>query len=256
MTTRRKLGENLKRVKRRMAEACIRAGRDPADVRLVAVTKFAPSSLIRTLVELGQHDLGESRPQALVQRAADLAGPPEAAADRRASVPRWHLVGHLQRNKVKSVLPFVDLIHSVDTLRLGEDIDAHSANLGRCTPVLLEVNASEDPKKHGCAVAAATHLAEQLSTLKHLELRGLMAMAPLTDDVDRIRRTFARTRELFDEVVSLGAAGPACNEISMGMSGDFEIAIEFGATFVRIGSALFEGIALPAETVSAEESSG
>jgi hypothetical protein len=251
----RKLGENLKRVRRRIADACAHAGREPKNVKLIAVTKHVPLDMVRTLVALGVTDLGESRPQAIIQRSAELTDSfHEGTEGLGASSPLcWHLVGHLQRNKVKGLLPHVGLIHSVDTLRLAEDIDAHSATLGRMTPILLEINAADEPQKHGCAVAAATHLVEQFATLKHIDICGLMAMAPLTDDVDTIRRAFGRTRELFDEILSLGAVGSSFKELSMGMSRDFELAIEFGATWLRIGSALFEGIALPMEAVPADE---
>lgn len=255
----RKLAENLKRVRRRIAEACARAGRDPHAVTLVVVTKYAPAAAIPALLELGVKDFGESRPQALIQRASDVAA---AVRDERGdasapveAMPRWHLVGHLQRNKVKALLPYVDLIHSVDTLRLAEEIDAQSSRLSRITPILLEVNTADDPSKNGCAVAAATHLAEQIATLRHIDIRGLMAMAPLTDNVAIIRQVFERTRELFDEIVSLRSAGPSMTALSMGMSSDFECAIEFGATHVRIGSAVFEGIEPASEPVHSDESS-
>jgi len=154
------------------------------------------------------------------------------------------MIGHLQRNKVRAVLPWIDLIHSVDSLRLAEEIDLQSSKLGRVTPVLLQVNSADEPQKSGVAVAAATHLAEQITSLEHLEVRGLMAMAPQTDEVDRIRHVFGRTRELFEEIVLERICGPEFKELSLGMSQDFEEAIEFGATYVRIGSALFEGIEL------------
>jgi len=162
------------------------------------------------------------------------------------------MIGHLQRNKVKDVLPWVEMIHSVDSLRLAEEIDAQSAKLERRTPILLQVNAGGESTKSGVAVAATTHLVEQIHSLRHIELRGLMSMAPLTEDASRIRHTFQRVRELFDEVVGERQCGPVFNELSLGMTNDFEQAIEFGATMVRIGSALFEGIELPAEAVSAD----
>lgn len=253
---RRKLSENLKRIEQRVAEACRRAKRDPARVRLVAVTKSAPLEVIRHLVELGVRDLGENRVQDLSKRAAMM----NEWVSRRSrepnppATPRWHMIGHLQRNKVRSVLPWIEMIHSVDSLRLAEDIDAECGKIGRRMPVLLEVNVSGEPTKQGVAVAATTHLSEQVSTLKHLELRGLMAMAPLTDDVSRIRTTFERARELFDEVVGERIAGDRFTELSLGMSQDFEHAIEFGSTMVRIGSALFEGIELPAVEPEEEDS--
>jgi len=162
------------------------------------------------------------------------------------------MVGHLQRNKVRPLLPWVSLIHSVDSLRLAEELDAESGKLARKTDILLEINAGQETTKQGVAVAAATHLAEQITSLSHLNLRGLMSMAPLTEDVDTIRHTFERVRELFDEMISERVCGPNFREISLGMSNDFEQAIEFGSTCVRIGSALFEGIELPPEPAEAD----
>lgn len=250
----RKLQENLKRVQQRIEDACARAKRSPASVRLVAVTKYASLEAIRSLIDLGVRDIGESRVQELCKRAAMVR---ESMMRRGRDVPedetpRWHMIGHLQRNKVKQVLPWTSLIHSVDSLRLAEEIDAAAAKLERRMPVLLEVNASDDPNKYGVSVAAALHLAEQLVGLRHLEIRGLMAMAPLTENEGVVRSTFERVQELFDEIVNDRVAGPGFTELSIGMSADFELAIEFGATMVRIGSALFEGIEL-APHVSVDE---
>jgi pyridoxal phosphate enzyme (YggS family) len=248
----RKLSDNWKRVEQRIEDACHRARRKPSSVTLVAVTKYASLDVIRAMVDLGFTDLGESRVQELTKRAAAVnewlsrrARDISAGARGR---PRWHMIGHLQRNKVKSVLPWIEMIHSVDSLRLAEEIDAQSAKLGRVTPALLEVNAAEEDTKYGVVVAAATHLAEQISSLEHIELRGIMAMAPFTDDDTRIRRVFGRVRELFDEIVHERICGPEFKDLSLGMSNDFEQGIEFGATYVRIGSALFEGIELAVES--------
>ncbi|RME38004.1 MAG: YggS family pyridoxal phosphate-dependent enzyme [Planctomycetota bacterium] len=251
----RKLAENLKRVRQRIENACERVGRDPAGITLVAVTKYASLDVIRTMVDMGFTDLGENRVQELTKRAAaiheSLSRRARAGGDATTPRPRWHMIGHLQRNKVKALLPWVEMIHSVDSLRLAEEIDAQARKLDRVIPVLLEVNAGDEPTKTGVAVAAVTHLAEQIATLEHLDLRGLMAMAPLTDDADRIRFVFGRTRELFDEIVAKELCGPRFTELSMGMSQDFEYGIEFGSTFVRIGSALLEGIPLSQEAVPA-----
>ena len=251
----RKLAENFKRIERRIAEACARADRDPSSVKLVTVTKSAGLDVIRALVELGVADLGESRVQALTRRAAmvkEWLSRRSRALDSALSPPRWHMIGHLQRNKVRALLPWIDLIHSVDSLRLAEEIDFQAGKLGLRMPILLEVNAADEVSKHGVAVAATTHLAEQVCSLKNIELRGLMAMGPLTDDESMIRHTFHRVRELFDEIVGERLAGPAFTELSIGMSNDFECAIEVGATYVRIGTALFEGIQLAPEPTSVE----
>jgi pyridoxal phosphate enzyme (YggS family) len=252
---RRKLHDNLKRVEQRIADSCAKAGRDPKEVRLVAVTKYATPDVIRTLVDLGVTEIGESRAQELARRAAVIK---EWISRRTASAgpneePRWHLVGHLQRNKVRHVLPWVHMIHSVDSLRLAEEIDAAAAKLDQRVPVLLEVNASGESSKGGVAVAATTHLAEQIASLRHLNLRGLMTMAPLTDDASILRHTFQRVREVFEEIVGERLCGAEFRELSMGMSNDFEYAIEFGATYVRIGSALFEGIELAPQPETVEQ---
>jgi len=252
----RKLQDNLKLVQRRVADACARVDRDPADVTLVAVTKYVPFDIIRTLIELGQRDVGENRVQELTKRAAmmqewmqrrqrDPSAPPLPR-------PSWHMIGHLQRNKVKAVLPWVVMVHSVDSLRLAEELDVQSAKLERVTPIMLEVNASGESSKHGIAVAAATHLAEQIQSLTNVDVVGLMTMAPLTDDESIVRHTFERTRELFDEIVAERLCGPQFRELSIGMTNDFEIAIEYGATFVRVGTALYEGMDLAPEPANAE----
>ncbi len=253
----RKLQENLKAVEQRIADACLRANRKPDEITLVSVTKSVPFDVIRTMVELGMQCLGENQVQELTKRAAMM----QEWLNRRhrdatapmLKRPRWHMIGHLQRNKVKTLLPWIEMIHSVDSLRLAEEIDAQASKIDRVIPILLEVNASGESAKKGVAVAAATHLAEQIQTLPHINVHGLMTMAPLTEDEGVIRHTFERTRELFDEVVSLRICGPQFTELSLGMSSDFEIAIEFGATFVRIGSALFEGIELAPQPVPAED---
>jgi len=247
----RKLTENWKRLEQRIVEACERAHRNPSSVTLVAVTKSASLEIIRTLVEIGLADLGENRVGELIKRAAMLK---EWVGRRKWEsssapllAPRWHMIGHLQRNKVRDVLPWVELVHSVDSLRLAEEIDAESAKLGRKMPILLEVNAGGEASKYGIAVAATTHLAEQISSLRHVELRGLMAMAPLTNDESVIRHAFQRVRELFEEVIGERMCGPSFKELSLGMSNDFEYGIEAGSTYVRIGSALFEGIELASQ---------
>ncbi len=239
------LAERLDQVRERIAAACAKAKREPSEVTLIAVTKYAAPEQIREIVQLGVADLGESRVQQLAQRAPQIN---EFFARRQQhgdeSVParlRWHMIGSLQRNKVKQVLPLVSLIHSVDSLRLAEELDAQAGKLGKKVPVLLQINASEEPTKHGVAVGASVHLAEQIATMENLSMAGVMTMGPLDAPPARIQAVFARVREIFEEMKWHKIGGSAFRHLSMGMSEDFELAILEGATMVRIGSALFGG---------------
>jgi pyridoxal phosphate enzyme (YggS family) len=151
------------------------------------------------------------------------------------------MIGHLQRNKVRQVLPLIAMVHSVDTLRLAEEINASAARMNLSVRVLLQVNTSQEPQKYGVSVGAAPHLAEQIETLPNLKLVGLMTMAPLTHNKDVIRECFVRARELFIEMRGEKIVGKHFTEMSMGMSSDYEIAVEEGATILRVGSAIFSG---------------
>lgn len=236
-------------MRERIAAAAERSGRRAQDVLMVAVTKNATPDQIRTLVELGQVDLGENRVQQLTQRVAALeeflsrrrtlgAAAPKGSPEPPQQV-RWHMIGHLQRNKVKQVIPLVNLIQSVDSLRLAEEIHNFAARTDRVVDILIQVNVSGETSKSGVAAPAVIHLAEQIDSMMHLRLRGLMTMAPYSDDPEDARPVFARTAELFHDLQNARVSGPACNVLSMGMSGDFEVAIEEGANLVRVGRALF-----------------
>lgn len=229
------LRANLQRVSDAITEACGWAGRSD-DVEVVAVTKSVDSTVIRALLELGVTNLGENRVQQLVQRAAELAAFPSIPQ------PRWHMIGHLQRNKVKPLLAHAQIIHSVDSSRLAQEIQRHAVADGRKIEVLIEVNVSGEARKDGIAPAEAESLAREIAGSPNLELRGLMTMAPLDADADAARPYFAALRQLLRELRERGAVGRDCNELSMGMSGDFRVAIEEGATIVRLGSILFEGL--------------
>jgi len=239
------LAEKLEQVRERIAAAAAKSKRDPSEVTLVAVTKSAAPEQIREVLQLGVADLGESRVQQLTQRAAQL----NEFVSRRAghgegSFPdkiRWHLIGHLQRNKVKAVLPIVSVIHSIDSLRLAEELDTQAAKAAKKIAVMLQVNASEEASKFGVAVGAAVHLAEQMDSMPNLQLVGLMTMAPLEVSEAKVRQAFARTREIFDEMRWHKIGGATLRHLSMGMSNDFELAIAEGSTMVRIGSELFGG---------------
>lgn len=215
-----------------MTAACGRAGRDATSVTLVTVTKMARPEWIQALVDLGQTELAENRPQQLAERAAQVAGP-----------VHWHLIGHLQRNKARRTLPLVSMIHSVDSLRLLTTIDQLAAELNLQPRVLFEVNVSGEASKDGFRREELLAVWSQLLACRHVRVEGLMTMAPLSDNPNDARPTFAGLRELRDELRSRSPAGVTLPHLSMGMSGDFEVAIEEGATLVRVGSALFEGLA-------------
>ncbi len=236
--SRKKLQENLQRVRDRIAESALKVGRDPANVRVVAITKAAELDDIKALIEMGLCDLGESRVQQLVSRAEEIA---QWVGRRRKETPayRWHMVGHLQRNKVRQVLEGSDVIHSVDSLRLAEEIDRRGEQIARLIDVMLQVNCSEEPQKFGVAVGASPHLTEQMCTLEHLRVIGLMTMAPLHPDPEKARPTFTRLREIFEDMRRDKVGGKDFRHLSMGMTQDYAVAVEEGATMVRIGTALF-----------------
>ena len=252
MAKRSPLAEKLDEVRDRIAAAAIKAKRDPGEVTLIAVTKTAAPEQIREILTLGITDLGESRVQVITQRAGQIneffqRRQAHAEGAGTADRIRWHMIGHLQRNKVKAVLPFVHMIQSIDSLRLAEELDVQCAKLGRRLPVMLQVNASEEAQKFGVAVGASVHLAEQIDSMPNLQLTGLMTMGPLDESESRIRAAFSRTREIFEEMKWNKIGGTSLRHISMGMSHDFEFAIAEGATMVRIGSLLFGGKAMDHE---------
>jgi hypothetical protein len=165
--------------------------------------------------------------------------PLNVAASGPSTAIRWHLIGHLQRNKVKKAVEFSRLIHTVDSLRVAEDIQTAANKIGRPVDVLLQVNTSGESSKSGIAPAAAMHLVEAIETMVHVRVRGLMTMAPHTDNPEDARPTFSRCRELYDEIRRSGLGGEYFNILSMGMSADYEIAISEGSNLVRVGSAIF-----------------
>jgi len=236
-----KIFERIERVKDTINSTCARIGRDPDKIKLVVVTKSATIEAIKEVIHLGLVELGENRVQQLKKVSTQIVDFLKEA-DGDSALPEkvnWHMIGHLQRNKVRQVLGVASLIHSVDTLRLAEEINATAAKLNLCPKVLLQVNTSNEPQKYGVPVGAATHLAEQIETLPNLKLIGLMTMAPLTHNKELVQDCFVRARELFIETRGEKIVGPQFTELSMGMSSDYEIAIEEGATILRIGSAIF-----------------
>lgn len=232
-TTSRLIAENVARIRARAAAAAARANRHPDDVRLVAVTKYVSVDAARILVEQGCQDLAESRPQELWAKAEQIHG---------QSV-RWHLVGHLQRNKIRRTLPFVCFVHSVDSMRLLTAIDKEAARIAKQLPVLLEVNVSGEREKHGFPPREMDAVVAQLDACRAVSVQGLMTMASRTGGPTEARKNFAELRRLRDRLAPRCPAGVRLRELSMGMSRDFEEAILEGATIIRVGSALFEGLA-------------
>lgn len=227
----KRIAENVAQVRERIGAAALRSGRRAEDVTLVAVSKYVGADEVRALLAAGCQDLGESRPQELWRKAESLGG--EAI--------RWHLIGHLQRNKIARTLPLASLLHSGDSLRLLEAVHADGLQSGRRVEALLEINVSGDAAKHGFDPDEVEPLGDALAALSGVQIRGLMCMAGREGDAAEARGEFARLRELRDRLQSAWGNRFALSELSMGMSGDFEIAIEEGATLVRVGSLLFAG---------------
>jgi pyridoxal phosphate enzyme (YggS family) len=236
-----RIAEKIKHVEDTIAAACARSRREPQEVRLVVVTKSADFEQIKDVLRAGYSHFGENRVQQLKKVAAQVEQfiHEGGTEEKLPQEIHWHMIGHLQRNKVRPVLSITSLTHSIDTLRLAEEINAASGKLNLRPRILLQVNTSNEPQKYGVPVGAATHLAEQIETLPHVELVGLMTMAPLTRNKDIIRTCFVRARELFCEMRGEKIVGKQFIELSMGMSSDYETAVEEGATILRIGSAIF-----------------
>ena len=217
-------------VQDRIGEAAVRAGRDPGGVTLVAVTKTRPLATVRAAIAAGLRDLGENRVGELVEKSDAVPGE-SAGGD-----VRWHLIGSLQRNKARDAAARADLFHALDSRRLADALDKKAADAGRVLDVLVQANISGEDAKHGAAPDAVPDLLAYADGLEHLRPVGLMGMAAFVDDDEGLERVvrpaFQRLRALYD-------AAPGLSVLSMGMSGDFEVAVEEGATHVRVGTALF-----------------
>lgn len=259
--------ERYQLVRERISRAASRAGRRAEDIVLVAVTKFAEPDQMRALIDLGHRDFGENMVQVLVQHAAMVeeymsrlrvlqnsrkAG--EKPADKPGAVDkvRWHMIGHLQRNKVRKCAEFVRLVHSVDSLRLAEELQTIALKRDQVFDVLVQVNCSGEKSKFGVPVPAAIPLAEQIDTMVNVRVRGLMTMAPISENAEDSRPVFARCRELFEELRTSGISRGHVDLLSMGMTNDYEVAVSEGANIVRVGTAIFGERKLDAEDGSSE----
>lgn len=221
------ISEQLAELKEEIAAAAKAAGRAPAAVRLIAVSKTKPIDLIEEAVAAGQRDFGENRVQELVTKQAAL---PDL---------QWHMIGSLQRNKVKYIAPFVHLIHSIDSERLLREVDKQGEKHNRRIDCLLQINISDEPQKGGFEEAEASSLLQRIAEFPHVRILGLMGMAEFTADMDVVRVQFARLRRCSEAFRAYEGAQVLMQELSMGMSGDFPVAIAEGATMVRVGSRIF-----------------
>lgn len=209
-------------------EAARRAGRDPREVTLVAVTKTVDTGMVNEIISLGVRHIGESRLQHAKQKYPSVM--PDVT---------WHLIGHLQTNKAKDAVQIFDVIHSVDSVKVAEHVSQEAGKIGKVIEILVEVNVSGEESKYGLPAPAVEEVLRAIAALPHIRVVGLMTMAPLSENPEDARPCFRKLRELKDRLNGLGIANIALRHLSMGMSRDYAVAVEEGATFVRVGSALF-----------------
>ncbi len=242
--------DNIEQIERRIQAACERSGRDRSEVTLIAVSKTKPNEMLREAYQLGMRHFGENKVQELVQKQEDLNSEfPESV--------HWHLIGHLQRNKVKYIVDKVALIHSIDSLRLAEQIEEEATKKNVICEVLIEVNIADEETKYGVKAEETAALVEAVSQLPHVLVRGLMTIAPYVENPEKNRMHFKKLRQLYVDIKSKNADNndngnisknddssmtprlKQFNILSMGMTGDFEVAIEEGATMIRVGTGIF-----------------
>ena len=222
------LREKLQEVEERIQEACRRAGRDRSEVTLVAVSKTKPVSMLKEAYDLGVRVFGENKVQEIREKYEALPKDIE-----------WHMIGHLQTNKVKYIADKVSLIHSVDSLRLAETIEKEAVKHNRIVDILLEVNVAEEESKFGIKTSEVLALAENVVQLPHIRLRGLMTIAPFVENPEKNRAIFANLHELYVDIKDKNIDNGTVSILSMGMTNDYEVAIEEGATMVRVGTGIF-----------------
>ena len=220
--------ENLLIVENRIEEACKRCGRDRSEVTLIAVSKTKPAEMIREAYQWGIRDFGENKVQEICDKYEQL---PEDI--------RWHMIGHLQRNKVKQVIDKAVLIHSVDSVRLAEQIEEEAAKKGICVDILLEVNVADEESKFGFRLEEAEQAIRDISVFPHISIKGLMTIAPFVENSEQNRPVFKELNQFYVDMQMKNIDNVNMNMLSMGMTGDYEIAIEEGATLVRVGTGIF-----------------
>lgn len=220
--------ENMEQVKKNIADACAKAGRDPREVTLITVSKTKPVSLLQEAYDAGSRDFGENKVQELTDKIPQLSDD-----------IHWHMIGHLQRNKVKYIVGKVTLIHSVDSLRLAEEISREAQKQQVEVDILVEVNVGEEESKFGTGISEAYTLVEEIAKLPGIHIQGLMTIAPYVEDAELNRPIFRKLRELSVDIAGKNIDNVCMNILSMGMTGDYSVAVEEGATCVRVGTGIF-----------------
>lgn len=222
------LKDNFEAVEKNVADACARAGRERSEVTLIAVSKTKPVDMLREVYEAGARDFGENKVQEICEKY-----------DQLPSDIRWHMIGHLQRNKVKQVIDKVALIHSVDSYRLAQEISVQAQKKGLTIPILIEVNIAGEESKFGISAQDTIQLVEEIASLPNLKIQGLMTIAPYVVDAEENRLYFRQIKQLSVDIKNKNIDNVSMDILSMGMTGDYEVAIEEGATMVRVGTGIF-----------------
>ena len=222
------LEDNFETVEKNVANACARAGRDRSEVTLIAVSKTKPVEMLRAVYDAGARDFGENKVQEICEKY-----------DKLPSDIKWHMIGHLQRNKVKQVIDKVTLIHSVDSYRLAQEISVQAQKKGLSIPILIEVNIAGEESKFGISADDTIQLVEEIAALPNLKIQGLMTIAPYVVDPEENRLYFRQIKQLSVDIKNKNIDNVSMDILSMGMTGDYEVAIEEGATMVRVGTGIF-----------------
>jgi len=222
------LKSNLDTIYTNIEAACKKSGRNPEEVKVIAVTKTVESDVINEAISTGVNAIGENRVQEITRKFDDIE-----------NVIEWHLIGHLQRNKVKYIIDKVDLIHSVDSVRLAKEINNQAKNLNKVMPILVQINVAKEESKFGIEKTDVHDFMDQIREFEHLKVKGLMTIAPFYDDPEDVRIYFRELKGIFDQLKDQNEANVDMQYLSMGMTNDYEVAIEEGANMVRIGTGIF-----------------
>ena len=223
------IAENIKIIKNRISEACKRVGRDPSEITLIAVSKTKPLELIHEAIQCNQYHFGENRMQELQHKMGEIDNP----------IVEWHMIGTIQTNKIKYISERVNWIHSVPKAKYLSEINKRAAQADRTINVLIQVNISHEKQKSGCDESEVASILEAAKRYEHIKVRGLMGMARFTDNPEDVRSEFALLKTVFENHIHQNGGNVQLTELSMGMSNDFEVAIEEGATMIRVGSSIF-----------------